>query len=641
MFELRDRDGLGRLGRLTTPHGTIDTPTLLPVVNPNQLLISPEEMRARFGAQGVITNAYILRRTLRERALSEGVHRVLDFDGPIMTDSGAFQQHVYGDVEVSNDEIVAFQRDIGADIGTVLDRFSEPDDPVRKAEADVEETLLRTGIAAGLRGKMLLAGAVQGSVYPDLRNLCAEELSKLDVAVHAIGGVVPLMETYRFRDLAIVILASKEGLRPDRPVHLFGAGHPMIFGLAVLLGCDLFDSASYHKFARAGRLLFPEGTRHVEDLKELPCECPVCSTVKVEDLRRDERLRAEHNLFVSFAELRRVRQAVADGHLWELVERRCRGNPALLDALRELRHHNEFLERFEPLSREGAASFVGPETQQRPTAFRYRRRIEERYRAPGGVLIMFSEGRRPYATTYHRAMERVLRFGNAHFLVKSVWGPVPLELDEVHPIAQSIVPENLDAETLEGIEVFTQQFLRGAGYERGVLWRGEDSLDDLPYGMPGAFDLVNARLRAVADFQFGRGTAEALLTGKIETVTSQTTGKVRNVIRDGRHVLSLRASDGFYTLKAAGATILHSAFGPPHLRVVVASDTAEFNREGKNVMAKFVLECDPGLRPRDECLVVDETDALVAVGRTILNREEMLAFRVGVAVHVREGVPSP
>ena len=62
MFELRDRDGLGRLGRFTTPHGTVDTPTLLPVINPNHVLIPPAEMRARFGAQAVITNAYILHR---------------------------------------------------------------------------------------------------------------------------------------------------------------------------------------------------------------------------------------------------------------------------------------------------------------------------------------------------------------------------------------------------------------------------------------------------------------------------------------------------------------------------------------------------------------------------------------------------
>ena len=638
MFELRDRDGLGRLGRFTTAHGTIDTPALLPVINPNQVLIPAKEMRSKFGTQIVITNAYILHRSMREDARAKGVHGVLDFDGPVMTDSGAFQQHVYGGVAVSNEDIVTFQREIRSDIGTSLDLFSEPEHGPDRAQGDLKETLERTRAAARLRGDMLLAGTVQGSLFPDLRRQCGEELSKIDVAVHAIGGVVPLMETYRFRDLVRVIVAAKQGLRPDRPVHLFGAGHPMIFGLAALLGCDLFDSASYAKYARDGRLLFADGTRHVEELREIPCECPACSTANLEDLRTGERLRAEHNLHVSFAELRRVRQAIAEGQLWELVERRCRAHPTLLEALRELRHHNDFLERFEPLSRRGGFYFTGPETQHRPILHRYRQRLNERYRPPKRHLVMFSEGARPYATTHKEAMLRILAQRDVHFLVKSVWGPVPIELDEMHPIGQSVVPDTFDAESLEAAEVFAQQFLRGAGYEKGVLWRGEESLADLPESGPGTFDVILARLRAVADFQFGRGAADALLAGAIETVRSRKTGKVRNVTRDGVHILSVRAEDGMYTLKAEGGRILQAAFPAPRLRVVVQSDTVEFNRQGKNVMAKFVIDADPDLRPFDEVLVVDGSDALVAVGRTLMNRAEMIAFDRGVAVQVREGV---
>jgi len=637
VFELLDRDGLGRLGRLTTPHGTVDTPALLPVLNPNQMLIPPRELAAKFGAQIVIANAYILHRSMRERTLAEGVHRLIDFDGPVMTDSGAFQQHVYGGVGVSNEDIVAFQREIGSDIGVSLDRFSEPEHGMETAAKDVEETLTRTRRAAEIRGSMMLAGTVQGALFPDLRRQCAKELSKIDVAVHAIGGVVPLMESYRFRDLVRVIVAAKQGLRPDRPVHLFGAGHPLVFGLAALLGCDLFDSASYHKYARDGRMLFADGTRHVEDLREIPCECPACSAAKLEDLKTDERVRAEHNLYASFAELRRVRQAIADGRLWEHVERRCRSHPAMLEALRELRHHNEYLERFEPLSRRGGFFFTGPETQHRPILHRYRQRLQERYRPPKRHLVMFPEGQRPYATTHAETMKTILATHDVHFLVKSAWGPVPIELDEIHPIGQSVIPDTLDAESLEALEVFAQHFLRGAGYERGVLWMGPESLADLPREGPGTFDLTWARLRAVADLQFGRGAADALFTGAVRLVTSKATGKVRNVIREERHILHLRAHDGFFTLKPNGGGILHATFGN-RLRVVVESDTAEFNRQGKNVMAKFVVECDPDLRPFDECLVVDESDGLVAVGRTILNREEMLAFDRGVAVQVREGI---
>src|SRR5947209_14108240 len=98
---------------------------------------------------------------------------------------------------------------------------------------------------------MSLVGAVQGCLHPDLRERCARSVSSLDVAVCAIGGVVPLLETYRFRALVPVTIASKKGLDPSKPVHLFGPGHPPVFRLATLLGCALSASARYRKYARA------------------------------------------------------------------------------------------------------------------------------------------------------------------------------------------------------------------------------------------------------------------------------------------------------------------------------------------------------------------------------------------------------
>src|SRR5271170_8071388 len=145
VFELLERDGLARRGRLETPHGTIETPALLPVVHPDPARqpVSPTDMRSRLGVKAVITSAYITWRTppLREIAESRGIHSLLQFDGPIMTDSGAFQQHAYGSVEVGPDEILAFQNAIGSDIATVLDRFTEPE----TSHEDAEAALARTG----------------------------------------------------------------------------------------------------------------------------------------------------------------------------------------------------------------------------------------------------------------------------------------------------------------------------------------------------------------------------------------------------------------------------------------------------------------------------------------------------------------
>ncbi len=645
VFELKERDGLARIGVLETRHGRVTTPALLPVVNPNRPVVPPAELASRFGAEILITNAYILGKgALRDAVLGKGVHELLGFPRAIMTDSGAFQSHVYGDVEVSNPQVVEFQRAIRSDLGTVLDRFSEPEHLRARAEADVDETVRRTREATGIKGDLNLVGAVQGGLHPDLRERCAREVSALDVSVVAIGGVVPLMESYRFRDLVRVIVASKKGLDPSKPVHLFGAGHPLLFPLAALLGCDLFDSAAYAKYARDGRMLFSDGTRHASAVRESPCACPVCVAHPMADIAKDERLLAEHNLHASFAAIREVRRAIAAGDLWELVERRARAHPALLEAVRELRHHNEFLEEWEPTSRPGAMYYVGPETAHRPILHRYRRRLEERYAPPPAAgLLVLPEAGRPYAERYRDIVDRAMAAADVHPVVRSVWGPVPLELDHVWPLSQSLTPDPPEPEAAEAAEVFFRAWSAGAGYGFGVLWEGDATLDDLRARapQPRTVDWNLLRTRATVDLQFGRGAADALLRGQVSFVVSKNTGKIRNVLVDGEHVLSLRAEDGLFTLKAAGARRLHAAFPTPRLRIVMDTDAVPFLREGKNAFTRFVKDADPGIRPGDEVLLVAPDDELCAVARAAMNRREMLAFKRGVAACVREGVPPP
>jgi len=295
----------------------------------------------------------------------------------------------------------------------------------------------------------------------------------------------------------------------------------------------------------------------------------------MEKIAAEETLLAEHNLHACFGAIREVRQAIFEGDLWGLAERRARAHPALLDALRELRRHNEFLEEFEPVSRRGALYYVGPETAHRPILHRFRRRLVERYASPPAKgLLVFPEGGRPFAERLAPVVDQALRVADVHIAVKSVWGPVPLELDYVWPMCQTIVPETLDLEALEAAEVFFREWAAGAGFSFGILWEGETTLDELRNRAPGArtVDWNTLRIRATADFQFGRGAADALLTGTLCYVTSKNTGKIRNVHVNGEHVLSLRAEDGLFTLKAAGARRLSKAFPAPKLRIVVDGD---------------------------------------------------------------------
>ncbi|MGA2884624.1 MAG: tRNA guanosine(15) transglycosylase TgtA [Halobacteriota archaeon] len=425
-FEITHKDVFGRIGKLDTPHGHIETPALLPVVNLNLMLIPPSEMR-QFGAEALMTNAYIIYRSsrLRAAALSAGIHGLLGFDGPIMTDSGSFQLATYGAIEIHSEEIVAFQRDIGSDIGTPIDIPTPPDVSHHRALRELDVTLERIEEATRCCGTdMLLAAPIQGSTHLDLRERYAGLLSKLSADVYPIGAVVPLMESYRYADLSNIIMACKAGLALNKPVHLFGAGHPMMFALAVALGCDLFDSAAYALYARDGRYLTPSGTHKLKDLAYLPCACPVCSSG---DMKLTERELAEHNLWVSFSELNTIKQAILDGQLWELVERRCR-HPALLQALRTIQEGFASFEAIEPLKR--SFTYTSTESAARPEVARYGKKLS-RLDLTGRVLITTNMQK---TLTMEHEFDTIL-------LMKAPFGPYPPELAETYPIGQSEVPD--------------------------------------------------------------------------------------------------------------------------------------------------------------------------------------------------------
>jgi 7-cyano-7-deazaguanine tRNA-ribosyltransferase len=642
-FEIKERDAAGRLCKFTTKHGAVTTPNLLPVINPNKMMIPPKEMKKRFGTEILITNSYIIYKDakLRKQALEQGVHKLIDFSGSIMTDSGTFQSYVYGDVKLDPLEIVRFQRDIGSDIGTILDIFGTPGQTKEEAEQGVKETVARAKKSVPEKGEMLLACTVQGSVYPDLREHCAQQLSALDADFFPIGGVVPLMENQRYSDLVRCILAAKRGLDPSKPVHLFGAGHPLIFPLAVALGCDFFDSSAYAKYANDGRMIFQWGTEKFDDLTELPCCCPVCSKYTASELRElDAKERtlqlALHNLYVSFAEMKTIRAAITGGWLWELVEQRASANPSLYDALRVLREpeHLSWLEHYEPTSKKTALFYTGPQTIHRPTIHRYHTRLFTRYEPLLKTTVVFPEGTKPYSMFYSREIKHILEKRNVNFVVDSHLGPIPFELDEMYPLAQSVFPDEIDQETREKVQQVVDKFLKN----KTVIRWDECTTIKIEKSLKQNVDLDMRRISAVADMQFGRGASEALLNGEITIIKSKRTGKIRNIICDGSHVISMRAEDGLFTLKLDGGRRLHRGLKYPLLRVVVTDDAVPFVKEGKSVFAKFVKDCDPDLRPFDECLIVNENDTLLAVGRILLNRDEMLAFRHGMAVKTRESI---
>ena len=637
MFEIVKRDGLARIGKFQTRSGTLETPALLPVVNPKICTVAPKELYEEFGFGAIITNSYIIKNSpeLKAKAQEKGLHEMLSFPGVIMTDSGTFQSHMYGEVEVTNEEMVEFQKSIGTDIGTVLDIFTEPYWTKEQTAASIEITLKRTEDACGMKGDMMLNGVVQGSIYTDLREDCAVKMASMDIDVHPIGGVVPLMEQYRYFELVDVVISSKKGLNPNRPVHLFGAGHPMVLALAALMGCDLFDSASYAKFARDDRMMFIDGTYRLQDMQSLDCGCPACRGRSLETLRKmdkkeRERTIAKHNLYQLKDELALVKRYIREGRLWELAEIRCRAHPAMLDALRRLEEYQDFLERYDPISRDGAMFYTGAETRGRPVFGRYIARLMERYVPPTEKAALFyDEGSKPYSRAMEADFDRVRRAGYTPVVI-SPFGPVPAELDEVYPIAQSVFPRAEDLDTMLESESLTVGFIENKFAE---AVNGEDVEDDGTEKYDG--DLIRAK--AVSRHQFGIDATEALFRGRIELVISKNTGKIRNVISDGEHILSMRAGDGLYTLRKEGADRIVSSIPAPFMRASVTDDAVPFVSEGKNVFCQFVTECDNELRPMEEVIVTDGRDKVIATGRMMLTADEIGSFKKGIAVKVRSG----
>jgi 7-cyano-7-deazaguanine tRNA-ribosyltransferase len=652
MFEIKLKDNLGRTGILKTKHGEIRTPALMPVIHPGKQSIDVKSL----GAEIVITNAYIIYKNeeLKEKASNEGVHSLINFDGPVMTDSGSFQLSEYGDVDINNQEVIEFQELIGSDIGTSLDIPTPPYVSRGRAERELETTLERARESLKYKKDIMLNSVVQGSTFPDLRSKCADELGKMDFELHPIGAVVPLMEKYQYKDLVDVVIASVSHLPDSRPRHLMGAGHPMIFALAVAMGCDLFDSAAYILYAEDDRFLTVSGTYKLENLVEMPCSCPVCIEYTPDDLRKMEKserkvLIAQHNLNVSFAEIRMIKQAISEGSLMELVETRCRAHPRLLDAYRQLGNYMDVMEKYDPASKKSAFFYSGPESLKRVEVYRH---LEKMGQMPKKSRIMLlPSNRKPYHKYLPQELGEFFSIGSSEktgrddlqiMVVDVPFGLIPLELDEVYPLAQNDAPKILDLDSIE----FIREIVEGLSdeYEEVIVSADVVKQFDLgifsKYSLPESFKIKiddQQKIMLVADYQFGHGAGEALFAGNLEIVRSKKTGKIRHIYYGDELIATMRAADGYFVLSKEGARRLHSRMEFPKNRVVVNADSEPYAREGKSIFAKFVIECDKNIKANEEVLIVNENDDLLAFGKALLNSSEIMDFQVGQAIKTRKG----
>ena len=454
-FEIQDVDALGRIGKIEVNNKQMITPNLFPVIHPFDNVITASGLKD-LGAQCLFTNAYIMykNKEYREEILNKGIHDFLNYDGIIATDSGAFQQYMYNDnkIEISPEEIENFQERIESDFPVILDLPVQLEDTFEVAESKVLLTIERAkeNISRRENPKCQWIGPIHGGKFPDLLKRSSIEMSKLDFGIYAIGGLVKAFLQYQFELTLKMLITVKKNIIPNKPLHMFGLGLPQFFSLAVACGCDLMDSAAYILFAKENRYFtLSTGTKRLDELTEFPCHCPICTKYTPGEVKTFEpeiivELLAKHNLYLSFSELRTIRQAIRDGNLWELVETRIRNHPNLVNAYRTVKNNEDFFEIYEKAYKNHGRLYSSVESVNRPLFRRYFNKLGTNYRIPKEVKFLIILPELDVKGTYSSEIQKWLGIiDNSVFrekihiiLASSYYGVIPNELMESFPLGQ-------------------------------------------------------------------------------------------------------------------------------------------------------------------------------------------------------------
>jgi len=341
-----------RLGRLHTPHGTIDTPAFMPVGTQASVKgMSPEELKS-LGAQIILSNTYHLYLRPGHELVREagGLHRFMNWDRPILTDSGGFQvfslserrkiteegvafrSHLNGDrLFLSPESATAVQNALGADIIMAFDEC-----PPYPADYEyVKQSTERTGrwaercLRAHARpDEQALFAIVQGGMHLDLRRQSAEHLTSLDFPGYAIGGLSvgePKSVMYEMLDHTVPLLPA------DKPRYLMGVGSPDALIEGSMRGVDMFDCVLPTRIARNGTVMTSRGrlvvrnAQYTRDFRPLDpeCGCYACRNYSRAYIRHlikaDEmfglRLTTIHNLHFLVHLMERIREAIRQDRL--------------------------------------------------------------------------------------------------------------------------------------------------------------------------------------------------------------------------------------------------------------------------------------------------------------------------------------
>lgn len=300
----QDSSTMARVGRLTTPRGEVETPIFMPVgTQATVKTMTPEEVK-EIGAQLILSNTYHLYLRPGHELIAEagGLHKFMNWPGPILTDSGGFQVFSLGDLRkiteagvefrshidgskhmFTPERVIEIEMALGADIAMVFDECAPYPCDYNYAKNSMEMTLrwAKRCKEAHHRKDQALFAIVQGSMFRDLREECTKRLVEMDFPGYGIGGLSvgepkPLM--YEMLECTIPLIP------PDKPRYLMGVGSPDCLVEGVKRGVDMFDCVLPTRTARTGTVFTPDGrlnlrnARFARDFKPIDenCQCYVC-----------------------------------------------------------------------------------------------------------------------------------------------------------------------------------------------------------------------------------------------------------------------------------------------------------------------------------------------------------------------------
>ena len=334
-FELlhKDKSSKARRGRITTPHGVIETPVFMPVGTQATVKAMKPESVNDTGAQIILANTYHLMLRPGSDIVREagGLHEFMNWHKPILTDCGGFQvfslghlrkiteegamfsSHIDGSRHMlSPEKSIEVQNDLGADIIMAFDECAPPDaskDYIAKSQARTTRWLERCIDAHKNPDTQALFGIMQGGIFKDLREESAEAIVKYDLPGYAIGGI-SVGET---KEEYIGVLEYAPDLLPEnKPRYVMGIGTPDYILEAVEHGVDMFDCVEPTRIARHGMAMTSHGRISIKNAKyerdftplDPECDCYACRNYTRAYLRHlfkagetmSHMLLSEHNL---------------------------------------------------------------------------------------------------------------------------------------------------------------------------------------------------------------------------------------------------------------------------------------------------------------------------------------------------------